>query len=491
MEPNRVLPNNINAERAVLGAMLMPDEGASAIQKVLDTGLAVPHFYKEGHQIIFDAILSLYNRDEPADLLTVTTQLEQAGNVKKAGGVIYLDEMIDAVPTAANVAYYANIVLEASARRSIIKQLAMIDGKADDETVELVEIMEDIEQIGGSLPSLSKNWQRKRAIDAESFCQMDMQDIPMIVGDGLIPAFGYTMLAGYAKSGKTTLCMQLCLSIATGEPFLNTFPIEHPGANVLYCYLENSDNGIRKILAEQRQNWGSPVKELKNLYLLDAKGLCLQHQADLRYLSDVIREECIKLCIIDPVSLAMRGDQNDYSVVRSLVNALQEIGQKAGVAFLLIHHFHKPSVVKRDAIHAMIGSSAWGNFAESVIGVERWAQNKPKDYQRLSFVLRTAQAPEDLCVYRNTHNLFELVDSHDNMPSEKIMSVVDVMKEHCKPLSYSLLIELVIKETEITDRQARRIIAAALGDGHIQKEPGKRGNYYLPPKHMSDVLFDR
>ena len=115
------------------------------------------------------------------------------------------------------------------------------------------------------------------------------------------------------------------MSIATGRAFLNTFPIEHQGAGVPYCYLENSDSGIRKIITEQKQAWGASEPELKNLYLLDAKELCLQRQADLRYLKDVIQENGIKLCIIDPVSLAIKRDQNDYSVVRSFVNDLKQI----------------------------------------------------------------------------------------------------------------------------------------------------------------------
>ena len=489
METDRVPPNNIDAERAVLGSMLMPDEGGRAIQKVLNMRLAAPHFYREAHKVIFDAILLLYNKNIPADLLTVTKKLEQTNSLEEAGGVVYMDEMIDAVPTVENVTYYADMVLEASARRRIIRQLHKTVKRADDEKVELEEVMADIARINGSLPTLSKTWRRKKPVDAKNFCEMDMQNIPMIVGGGLIPAFGYTMLAGHAKSGKTTLCLQLCISIATGTPFLNTFPIEQPGAGVLYCYLENSDNGIRKILKEQRQQWGGTQPELTNLYLLEAKGLCLQRQEDLRYLRNMIQEKKIELCIIDPISLAMKNDQNDYSVVRSLVNTLLQMGRDTGTAFLLIHHFHKPGMVKREPIHAMIGSSAWGNFAESVIGVERWAQDKAQSYKRLTFVLRTAEPPEDLCIYRNKHSLFELVDDSGELPTERIKCVVDIMTEYGLPADHSLLKDLIVAETEISERQARRVISAAVENGSIQKEPGKKGKYFLPPINVSDVPF--
>lgn len=103
--------------------------------------------------------------------------------------------------------------------------------------------------------------------------------------------------------------------------------------------------------------------------------------------------------------------------------------------------------------------------------------------------MRSAQAPEDLCLHRNEHSLFELVGEPDEIPTEKVAVVVDVMKEHCQPTSYSLLKGLIMEEAELAERQAERLIAAAVEGGYIEKEPGKRGNYSLPRIRVSDDGF--
>lgn len=344
---DHVPPNNADAERAVLGALLMPGEGPGALLEVVNMGLSETHFYQRKHQLIFDAVCSLHRKGIPADLLTVTKKLEQLEHLKQAGGVPYLSEMIDAVPTAANVAYYAKMVKDVSARRSILRHLSEVAKKVDDEAVDIDEIIEDIHQTEDLLPQLNQDQRHSMPVDAETFCQMETKPIPMIVGKGLIPAFGYTMLAGYAKSGKTTLAIQLCLSIITGKPFVNKFPIGRPGAETLYCYLENTDDGIRKIIMEQRAAWGAPIEDASSLHLLNAQKLRLHPKGDLRHLRNMIKEKQIKLCIIDPISLALQGDQNDYAVVRTLINALHDIGSDTGAAFSADPPF--PQAQRREA----------------------------------------------------------------------------------------------------------------------------------------------
>ena len=85
----KVPPQNIDAERAVLGAMLMSDEGKEAIPRVVEIlgdNPTIDGFYRESHQKIYSAILNLFERGEPADLLTVTRELERTGDLEKVGG---------------------------------------------------------------------------------------------------------------------------------------------------------------------------------------------------------------------------------------------------------------------------------------------------------------------------------------------------------------------------------------------------------------------
>lgn len=112
----RIPPHNIDAEQSVLGAMLLDREAViSVTEKLRDE-----HFYKENHKEIFRAMLDLYGRNEPVDLVTVSEELKKAGILEEAGGVSYLTDLSNAVPITANARYYADIIEEKAILRQLI-----------------------------------------------------------------------------------------------------------------------------------------------------------------------------------------------------------------------------------------------------------------------------------------------------------------------------------------------------------------------------------
>ncbi|WP_344610980.1 replicative DNA helicase [Dactylosporangium salmoneum] len=105
------------AEQSVLGGMLLSKDAVADVVEILKTH----DFYKPAHSIIFDAILDLYGRGEPADAVTVAATLTDAGNIAKIGGAAYLHTLMTTVPTAANASYYARIVAERAVLRRVIE----------------------------------------------------------------------------------------------------------------------------------------------------------------------------------------------------------------------------------------------------------------------------------------------------------------------------------------------------------------------------------
>ncbi|WP_123042624.1 replicative DNA helicase [Cohnella candidum] len=114
---DRVPPQNLEAEQAVLGAILLEAEALITAMERLRT----EDFYSVSHQRIFDAIISLNEDNQPLDLITLTARLRDQGELEEVGGVSYLAKLIGAVPTAANVEYYAQIVEEKSMLRRLIR----------------------------------------------------------------------------------------------------------------------------------------------------------------------------------------------------------------------------------------------------------------------------------------------------------------------------------------------------------------------------------
>ncbi|MGH3949587.1 MAG: replicative DNA helicase [Pseudonocardiaceae bacterium] len=110
-------PQDLAAEQSVLGGMLLSKDAIADVVEVLRPG----DFYRPAHQAVYDCVLDLYGRGEPADPITVSAELERRGELGRVGGAPYLHTLIATVPTAANAAYYAEIVSEKSILRRLVE----------------------------------------------------------------------------------------------------------------------------------------------------------------------------------------------------------------------------------------------------------------------------------------------------------------------------------------------------------------------------------
>ena len=114
---DRQPPQDITAEQSVLGGMLLSKDAIADVVEVLRPG----DFYRPAHQLVYDCVLDLYGRGEPADPVTVSAELERRGELLRVGGAPYLHTLIATVPTAANAGYYAEIVAEKAVLRRLVE----------------------------------------------------------------------------------------------------------------------------------------------------------------------------------------------------------------------------------------------------------------------------------------------------------------------------------------------------------------------------------
>ncbi len=139
---SRTPPHNLEAEQSVLGSILLDNETYASLEGVLAAG----HFYKEGHRKIFRAIERLFRSGEPMDLVTLTEELRQSGELESVGSVPYLIGLADSVPTAAYADSYARIVLEKATLRELISASGRIMQLAYDQAGPLDEVLDQAEQ---------------------------------------------------------------------------------------------------------------------------------------------------------------------------------------------------------------------------------------------------------------------------------------------------------------------------------------------------------
>jgi len=113
---DRIPPNNLEAEMAVIGSILVDREMMSAVSEILQSD----DFYAHVHETIFGALVQLYERGEPLDKITLAEELRQRAQLEHVGGLPYLTSLMDTVPTAASAEYYARIVREKAVVRHLI-----------------------------------------------------------------------------------------------------------------------------------------------------------------------------------------------------------------------------------------------------------------------------------------------------------------------------------------------------------------------------------
>ena len=142
MEIGKVPPNDVEAEQAVLGSMLTDRDAIISAIEVLH----VEDFYRTDNKSIYEAILNLYNRAEPIDIITVKAELESLGKIEQVGGLEYLVSLPDKVPTTANAIKYIKIVEEKSTLRNLIKTANDIIEMGYDPTEDVTDVMESAEK---------------------------------------------------------------------------------------------------------------------------------------------------------------------------------------------------------------------------------------------------------------------------------------------------------------------------------------------------------
>ncbi len=222
-------PQDVAAEQGVLGGMLLSKDAIADVIEILKSH----DFYRPIHSTIFDVVLDLYGRAEPADALTVSAALADSGDLQRIGGVPYLHTLIESVPTAANAAYYARIVSERAILRRVVEAGTKIvqlgygaggnGGRDVDDIVDLAQqaiydvtenrVSEDFAALGDMLqPTLDE-------IEAVGAAGGGMSGVPTGFSDldrllnGLSPG-QLIIVAGRPGLGKSTASMDFARNAA-------------------------------------------------------------------------------------------------------------------------------------------------------------------------------------------------------------------------------------------------------------------------------------
>jgi replicative DNA helicase len=222
----KIPPQNIEAEQSVLGGILLEPEALSRILEVLQED----DFYREGHRKIFSAMVALYQKGTPVDLITLTESLGTRQNLEGIGGASYLTSLTDAIPSAVNIEVYARIVREKAILRRLINLTTDIASKSYQFSGEVEDILDQAEKsifeitaskitphiyplsevIKDSFQTIEALYERKERISGvpTGFTKLDQMTSGFQPSDLII-------IAGRPSMGKTAFALDIARNAAT------------------------------------------------------------------------------------------------------------------------------------------------------------------------------------------------------------------------------------------------------------------------------------
>jgi len=327
---DRVPPQSLEAEKAVLGSMLLDND---CIGKVVEL-LGADHFYRTVHNRIFSAALTLFERNEPVDLITLSDELKKQKMLDEVGGTYYLTELAEMVPSSANVEHHARLVLENHLLRKLISESAAIAKDCYEYHDDVFEIIDRSEQRIFSLSEkrLRRGFQHISPIMHEAFEKIERfhQRKGTVTGaptgftklDELTSGFQNSELiivAGRPSMGKTAFSLNIARHTAIEAKIpVGFFSLEMSNQQLalrLLCAEARVDaHGVRtgRLAEDEWQKLSMHAGALTEapIYIDDTPGLSvLELRAKARRLK---REKDIGMIVIDYLQL-MQGPKNAES----------------------------------------------------------------------------------------------------------------------------------------------------------------------------------
>ena len=216
----KVPPHNIEAEQSVLGSILLRDKGFLQVNEYI----SAPDFYRDSHKAIFSAMVELFERSEPQDMLTLTSYLTDTNQLESIGGASYLATLTHAVPVTANIESYARIIRQKSVLRNLINTASDIAQRCFEEQDDIDQLVDEAEQsifeiagnksateftplrsiIPESFKTVEKLYERKELITGVPTGYLELDKMTA----GLQPA-DLVILAGRPSMGKTALALNI------------------------------------------------------------------------------------------------------------------------------------------------------------------------------------------------------------------------------------------------------------------------------------------
>jgi replicative DNA helicase len=410
---DRVPPHTDDAERAVLGAMLLETNAVgTAAEKLSDKD-----FYSRNHATIFLAILALYNKSTVADLLTLREELRQQGKLEAVGGEAYIAGLTNVVPTTANIEYYCKVEADCSLRREIIRMAydAIADGF--DESNDARQTLEKTEQrifeldnkrhtisylsteviIPEVLAKIEENYNRKGALSGvpTGFDELDK------ITAGFQPQ-DLIIIGARPSQGKTALALSMAKHIAVQKKKpVGFFSLEMSNIQVamriLSAEAQVNSNALRTGIIEKKDIMRLPEAAGRihsaPLYIVDVPNMKL---LDLRSQARRMRlQEKVEIIFIDYLGLiALEASSSNFiqrhEMIAEISRSLKSLARELNIPIVVLSQLNRQAADgSKPGLAVIRDSGAVEQDADLVMFIHREADAEKKAAEQNSDSIET------------------------------------------------------------------------------------------------------
>jgi len=365
--PEKLQPRNIEAEEAVLGALLIDPDAILHIMSFLNA----KDFFQKRHQWIYEAIASLHDRKEPTDLVTLTDELSRRNQLEDIGGPVFLTDLINATPTSIHVEYYARIIERTAILRRLIDGATQIAKLAYEDTEDVKEIIDRAESIIFGVSEQRANRDLapiREALDTYydrveylSQHQGEIVGIPTNLRDldkllGGMQRSDLLILAGRPGMGKTSLALSIALQAARKwDKHIAIFSLEMSDEQLVQRLLSGEtgiDSQRLRLGHIQEHEWSVLVQATTllantSIFLDDTPAISVM---DLRAKARRLEaEHGLDLIIVDYLQL-MRGtrSENRQQEISYISRSLKELARELRLPVLALSQLSRAVESRHD-----------------------------------------------------------------------------------------------------------------------------------------------
>lgn len=371
--PDPVLPQNIEAERSVLGAVLLSNDSIEIAEKIVQP----EDFFHTHHKKIFQSMLAMRAGAQPIDLVTITDFLHRNRQLDNAGGAAYISQLMDGVPHVTNIEHYASIVKEKASRRRIIRMLADLQEEA-------IQDLEPLEHITRKIDSFSKgetalvangngNGNGHIGHDLMDFLKIDFPQPEHLV-EGMIPKGDKIMIVAMPHRMKSWFTTGLALAATRAGTVLGKLEVPKPVRTIL-VQVEDSPGEVQKRLRAFLATSQFTNCDPDNLRIIDRTEFT---EFSAEWCERFVRQATewkADLIIFDVLRkfFVTHGDINSSTDTAVFLEIIDRIRYTTGAAVILVHHENRKEA---ELMWASAGSYNLPGWATSVIQFKKKTEDK-------------------------------------------------------------------------------------------------------------------